>query len=64
MNLADKKEQLVRQQQLKEKKIEELKNEITETGEIQTSLEERIYSLSIDNKKRSDDKDLLLMLLP
>jgi hypothetical protein len=30
----------------------------------QSLLEEKIYKLSIENKGKSDDKDIVLMLLP
>jgi len=54
----------MRIQTAKEKKIKDLKKDLQGTVETQSMLEEKIYKLSIGNKAKADDKDILLMLLP
>ena len=49
---------------LKEAKIGGLNKELAEIKEMQMRIEDKIYMLSLENKQRQDDKEILLMLLP
>ncbi len=48
----------------KEAKVKELEKEIQTMKETQMRMEDKIYVLSIENKQRQDDKEVMMMLLP
>ena len=62
--MNESKDNISKQVMAKEKKIKDLKLEITKSSQNQLGLEERIYTVSIENKQKQDDKDMMLMLLP
>lgn len=64
MSLSEIKEKQDRQNLIKSKKVEEMKKEIKDAQDLQMRMEEKIYILSIENKQRQEDKEILLMLLP
>ena len=41
-----------------------MKADLKKIDETKMSLEEKIYKISIENKQKQDDKDVMLMLLP
>ncbi len=49
---------------VKEAKISGMNKELQEIKEMQMRIEDKIYMLSLENKQRQDDKEILLMLLP
>ena len=52
------------QAQSKQSRIEELRKSIAEVDATQRSIEEQIYMISIENKQKEEDKEIILMLLP
>lgn len=52
MSLNDSKEQILKSMTGKDKKIKDLKNEIVKSQKNQSELEERIYTVSIENKQK------------
>ena len=49
---------------LKEAKLRALDKDLEEVKQGQIRMEDKIYMLSLENKQRQDDKEILLMLLP
>jgi hypothetical protein len=49
---------------VKEVLIRGLNKELEEMKETQIRMEDKIYGLSIQNKQRQDDKEVMVMLLP
>ena len=48
----------------REAKVKQVTQELEEIKASQMRMEDTIYMLSIQNKQRQDDKELMLMLLP
>jgi DNA repair exonuclease SbcCD ATPase subunit len=49
---------------LKEAKLRSLHKDLEEVKQGQIRMEDKIYMLSLENKQRQDDKEIMLMLLP